>query len=107
MSTGIGRTQRRILEMLDAASGCLTTVAVAETLGKPRQQIGRAMRSLARRELIELTLEPTLRAWPIGATERRRDYWESMESDFTVRRPPYCGPGCAQQHSDFNERHWG
>ena len=59
MSTGIGRTQRRILDELAAEQEllALTVIELSERLGVSARQIRRAVHSLAQRELVVLTKE--------------------------------------------------
>src|ERR1700733_15920571 len=59
MSTGIGRTQRRLLDELAAEQEllALTVIELSERLGVSARQIRRAVHSLAQRELVVLTKE--------------------------------------------------
>ena len=57
MSTGIGRTQRRILDELAKSDGRLTVIELATALGLRDNQIRRAVHALADRELVVLTRE--------------------------------------------------
>ena len=110
MSTGIGRTQRRILRLVrDTRGGFLTTAQIAERVGCSQQQAYRAVRSLAARGCVELTLEPKLRVWNPGATGRRRAYWRSEGASYAeqaLRRPAHCGPCCDQEHVGCDKQHW-
>lgn len=58
MSTGIGQTQRRILDALNASeNNVLTVIMLAEKLGLRDNQVRRAVHALAGRELVVLTKE--------------------------------------------------
>jgi hypothetical protein len=68
-----------------------------------------SVHSLAERGLVELTLEPQLRVWPVGATEQRRRYWRHMEAEYKdqqLRRPRHCGPDCQENHVGADKTHW-
>ena len=110
MSRGLGATQRRILELVREARGSfLTTRQLADATGKSMRQVQFSVHSLAERGLIELTLEPQLRIWPVGATEVRRRYWASIEAaykDTQLKRPAHCGPGCVENHVGADKTHY-
>ena len=58
MSTGIGKTQQRILDTLAASErGHLTVIELATALGLRDNQVRRAVHSLAGRGLVALTKE--------------------------------------------------
>lgn len=110
MSRGLGSTERAILaEQFLRPHTFLTTHQLAKHLGVSQQQIYRAARSLADKELVELTLEPELRIWRVGATERRRAYARSIGADWSekeVRRPGHCGPDCQRNHVGADKQHF-
>jgi DNA-binding IclR family transcriptional regulator len=110
VSIGIGVAQRRILELLrEKRGGFITTAMISRRLGMSYQQAHHAVRGLAERCLVELTLEPNLRVWPVGATEARRSYWRSIDApykDQLLRRPRHCGPGCIDFHVGADKTHW-
>lgn len=110
MSTGIGRTQKRIKELVrQNKRGFYTTAQISEALGIPQQQVYRAVRALAHRGDVELSLEPKLRVWNPGATERRRSYGRSIGAEWSekeLRRPGHCGPGCQEHHVGADKQHW-
>jgi predicted ArsR family transcriptional regulator len=60
VSRGIGKTQQRILDELDASERQtpLTVVELAERIGVSDRQIRRAVHALANRKLVLLDLEP-------------------------------------------------
>jgi DNA-binding IclR family transcriptional regulator len=110
MSRGLGATQKRIIDLVREARGSfLTTRQLADALGKSMRQVQFSVHTLAERGLVELTLEPQLRVWPVGATEARRRYWASIEAtyrDQQLRRPAHCGPGCIENHVGADKTHW-
>ena len=60
MSTGIGKTQQRILSELESVAGqynALTVMELSERLGCSDRQIRKAVHSLAERDLVVLTKE--------------------------------------------------
>jgi hypothetical protein len=109
-SRGIGPTQRNIVLMVrHRRDGFFTTRELASTLGLSMRRIQYAARALADRGLVEITLEPKLRIWNPGATERRRSYGRSIGakwSEKTIRRPAHCGPGCEDNHVGADKQHW-
>ena len=110
MSTGPGKIQQKIRRLLEKqGAGFLTTARIAVELGISQQQAYRAVRALANRNLVELTLEPNLRVWNPGATKRRREYWRSIQarcSEDLLRRPAHCGPDCRENHAGSDKQHW-
>lgn len=110
MSRGLGRTQQRILDLVREARGSfLTTRQIADALDTSMRQVQFSVHTLAERGLVELTLEPRLRVWPVGATARRRLYWASIEAtyrDQQLRRPAHCGPGCIENHVGADKTHY-
>ena len=110
MSRGLGATQRSILELVrEARGGFLTTRHIASRLGISVRQAQFSVRALAERGLVELTLEPNLRIWPVGATKKRRQYWASLNAslaDYQLRRPAHCGPGCREHHVGSDKTHF-
>lgn len=110
MTRGLGSNQRRILAAVREARGrFLTTRQLSMALGVSMRQAQFSIRSLAERGLVELTLEPNLRVWPVGATNRRRQYWHSVQAPYAeqlLRRPAHCGPGCIENHVGADKTHW-
>lgn len=110
MSRGLGATQRGILDLVREARGSfLTTRQIADALGSSMRQVQFSVHTLAERGLVELTLEPRLRIWPVGATEQRRRYWAHIEAEYRdqqLRRPAHCGPGCIEHHVGADKTHW-
>jgi hypothetical protein len=110
MGRGLGATQRRILDLVREARGrFLTTRQISDRLDVSLRQVQFSVRSLAERNLIELTLEPNLRIWPVGATKKRREYWASVQAAYAghqLRRPAHCGPGCKEHHVGADKTHW-
>jgi hypothetical protein len=110
MSRGLGATQRAILALVREARGSfLTTRQISVALGVSMRQAQFSVRSLADRNLVELTLEPNLRIWPVGATKRRRQYWASIQASYKdqqLRRPRHCGPDCQENHVGADKTHW-
>jgi DNA-binding IclR family transcriptional regulator len=110
MSRGLGATQRSILALVREARGVfLTTRQIANRLGISTRQVQFSVHSLAERGLVELTLEPHLRVWPVGATEQRRRYWRHQQENYAeqeLRRPRHCGPDCEANHVGADKTHW-
>lgn len=110
MSRGLGATQKRILELVREARGSfLTTRQLADATGKSMRQVQFSIHTLAERGLVELTLEPQLRIWPVGATARRRRYWASIKAEFKdqeLKRPAHCGPDCIANHIGSDKTHY-
>jgi hypothetical protein len=89
--------------------GFYTSRELADGLGLSMRRVQYAVRALAERELVEITLEPKLRIWNPGATERRRNYGRSIGADWSekqLRRPGHCGPGCQENHVGPDKQHW-
>jgi hypothetical protein len=107
---GIGPTQRRILDMVQhRRHGFYTTREMAAAFGLSMRRIQYATRALAERGLVEITLEPNLRIWNPGATDRRRNYGRSIGASWSnkeLRRPAHCGPGCSEHHVGADKQHW-
>lgn len=110
MSRGLGATQQAILALVREARGFhLTTRNLADATGKSMRQIQFSVHTLAERGLVELTLEPQLRIWPVGTQAARRIYWSSIDAaykDQQLRRPAHCGPGCIENHVGADKTHW-
>jgi hypothetical protein len=107
VGTGIGKTQQQIMRLVRNKRGFHTTAQLAAELNRSQQQVYRAVRSLAARGEVELTLEPNLRIWMPGATKARREYWASMNTRFPqLRRPGHCGPECDRTHVGPDKQHW-
>lgn len=106
---GIGPTQSSILKLVRRRHGFYTTSELAGQLGLSYRRVQYAVRALAERGLVEVTLEPKLRVWNPGATERRRNYGRSIGADWSekeLRRPAHCGPGCQENHIGADKQHF-
>ena len=107
---GIGPTQQRILEMVRRRrTGFYTTRELADALDLTMRRVQYAVRALAERGFVEITLEPRLRVWNPGATERRRAYGRSIGAEWSEKellRPAHCGPGCVENHVGADKQHW-
>jgi hypothetical protein len=95
MSTGIGKTQRAILDTLAASEGGnLAVVELAATLGISARQTRRAVHSLAARGLVVLDRRPG--GWAGRGEygpllERDTGYWDERAGQMVAYRPE-CRP---------------
>jgi len=109
VSTGIGKTQRRILDALHASeNSVLTVIKLAEKLGLRDNQVRRAVHALADRELVVLTKEHARWAGvgQYGPLRRRDNGYYDLDTGKQVEYGPEVPTADFDSHWDELDRGW-